>query len=189
MQSAYTNSKAWGDRGAAVAVYTNKHLCVPVPKAGDGEGWTQCLSVTLANAHCQPARTGKSLPNTDPAREQTLALQSKELSQVSYTTSMADRLGLHTQSRNHKPLQPRNAETSKQFTTTCLRCSTMHFPISCPAHVLHEAVKTTTFLHSSQVSSVTSKAPSTDWGIQGASYPRSESRSPLPHLRQETGPS
>lgn len=132
MQSAYTNSKASGDRGAAVAVYPNKHLCVPVPKAGDSEGWSQCLSVTLVNAQCQPARTGKSLPNTDPAREQTLALQSKKLSQVSYNMSMADRLGLHSQSRNHEPLQPRNAETSKQF-MTCLGCSKMHFSISCLA--------------------------------------------------------
>lgn len=117
---------------------------------------------SLTLAQCQPARTGKSLPNTDPAREQTLALQSKELSQVSYNTSTADRLGLCSQSRNHEPLQPCNAETSKQLMTTCLRCRKMHFSISCPAHVLQEAVKTTTFLHSSQVSSVISKAPSTD---------------------------
>lgn len=143
-------------------MHQETELQAPVPKAGDGEGRTHSLSVALANAQCQPASTGKSLPNTDPAREQTWALQSKELSQVSYDTSMADRLGLCSQSRNHKPLQPCNAETSKQFMTTCLRCRKMHFSISCPAHVLQEAVKTTTFLHSSQMSSAMSKAPSTD---------------------------
>lgn len=159
-------------------MHQETELQAPVPKAGDSEGWAHSLSVALANAQCQPASTGKSLPNTDPAREQTWALQSKELSQVSYDTSMADRSGLCSQSRNHKPLQPCNAETSKQFMTTCLRCRKMHFSISCPAHVLQEAVKTTTFLHSSQISSVMSKAPSTDWGIHGASYSCSESRSP-----------
>lgn len=177
MQSAYTNSKATGDR-------------VPSNCSKGKWWWRMGPSVSLwslPNEQRQPARTGKSFPNTDPAREQTLALQSKEPSQVSCNMSMADRLGLCSQSRNHEPLQPRNAETSKQF-MTCLKCRKMHFSISCPAHVLQEAVKTTTFLHSCQVSSVMSKAPSTDWGIHGASYSCSESGSPLPHLRQETGP-
>lgn len=65
----------------------------------------------------------------------------------------------------------------------------MYFSISCPAYVLQEAVKATTFLHSGQVSNVMSKAPSTDLEQTcGPSYSCSEGKSPLPQLMQEIGP-
>lgn len=68
---------------------------------------------------------------------------------------------------NHARLRP--VSNSWQHVWDLERCTSPS-----PAHVSQEAVKIATFLHSSQVFSVMSKAPSTDGGICGASYSCSE---------------
>lgn len=145
-------------------LYIQTSICVPVPKACDAEEQTSCVPVTPSNTLCQPERNGKSPPKHRFCQRTDTGSALKWTEFKKPTTGLQPRGWVCvpkseiTNSYNH------TIEANKQLITTtmCWGWSKMYFSISCPAHVLQEAVKATTFLHSGQVSNVMSKAPSTD---------------------------